>query len=98
MIDGTDEARFEEAKETLHELMRDEELLQLPLLVLLNKNDADGFKSVDYIAERLGLYNIAWKEYIILPVSALMNKGVDTAINWIFSAVQDEAGAKENRV
>lgn len=39
MVDASDEAKFNEAKEELHQLMAKPQLANIPLLVLGNKND-----------------------------------------------------------
>eukprot|EP01094_Clydonella_sp_ATCC50884_P010242 TRINITY_DN19809_c0_g1_i1.p1 TRINITY_DN19809_c0_g1~~TRINITY_DN19809_c0_g1_i1.p1 ORF type:complete len:201 (+),score=61.39 TRINITY_DN19809_c0_g1_i1:34-603(+) len=42
MVDASDRSRFEEAREELHELMKDENLARTPFLILGNKEDITG--------------------------------------------------------
>lgn len=59
VIDGSDEIRFQEVKETLDEVFEEEsDTLQLSVLFLLNKNDKSEFRGVDFVTDRLGLNQI----------------------------------------
>ena len=69
----------------------EEILKELPCLFLLNKNDSQGFKGIDYIEQRLGLQEINCIESVSLPVSALDLNGVDAALQWIYRAVAENA-------
>ncbi|TNV75728.1 hypothetical protein FGO68_gene16299 [Halteria grandinella] len=67
VIDGADDMRLPEVKETLHHVFttqpsHDLESVntttafdQLPVLFLLNKQDSKGFKGVDFVTERTNL-------------------------------------------
>jgi hypothetical protein len=77
-------------KETLDDVFEeDSDVLQLPALFLLNKNDKSEFRGVDFITDRLGLSLINCQESVILPVSAIDLNGLEAAINWIMSAVAE---------
>ena len=92
VVDGSDEMRFSEVKETLDQVFRDEDefaLHQLPVLFLLNKNDKGEFRGVDFISERLQLAQLKCQESVVMPVSALDTTGLEAAVNWVMNAVAD---------
>ena len=54
VIDGADEIRFQEVRETLDDVFSDNsEMEKVPVLFLLNKNDKGEFRGVDFITERI---------------------------------------------
>ena len=55
MIDGADSFRFDEVKNTLDELYssEDSELINKPLLILLNKCDSETFMNEEQICSKL---------------------------------------------
>ena len=91
VIDGADEIRFQEVKETLEDVFTEENdtIGRVPVLFLLNKNDKGEFRGVDFISETLSLNQLPVLESVVLPVSALDKTGLETALNWILTSVKD---------
>ena len=59
VIDGSDEIRFQEVKETLDEVFEEgSDIQQLPVLFMLNKSDKSEFRGVDFISDRFKLGDI----------------------------------------
>jgi GTPase SAR1 family protein len=54
-VDSSDVERFEEAKESLHGMFEDENMMFVPLLVLANKSDIVKCKDLSL---KLGLQNL----------------------------------------
>ena len=81
----TDDGYFSDinAKEILHDMMKEEELKDAVLLVLANKQDLPNCMSIDEISERLGLNKITNRIHGIMGCSALENTGLNEAVNWI---------------
>ena len=73
VIDGSDEIRFKEVKETLDDIFEeDSDIEQLPVMFLLNKMDKGEFRGVDFISDRLQLQDVRCSgESVILPISAV---------------------------
>ena len=58
VIDGADSDRLAEVKSTLDKLYSEQfptELVDLPVLFLINKSDEDGFLGLDSVSEHLGI-------------------------------------------
>lgn len=60
----------------------------------MNKNDLPAFSSVDVISEKMSLYNLKCKDYLMLSCSAMKNEGISSALNWIIEAVTNEKAKK----
>ena len=61
VIDGSDQIRFEEVSETLSKLYNQDnpnELVDLPLLILVNKKDSSEFRGLDAIKQNLYLNEV----------------------------------------
>ena len=72
----------------LNNIMDEPQLQNLTHLILLNKSDLPEFKGVEYIANKLKLYSLKLDEYVMLPISALNEKGVASAMNWIMETIK----------
>jgi signal recognition particle receptor subunit beta len=58
VIDASDHARLQEAREELLEVLEDEVMKGVPCLILANKQDRPGAMGVNELAERLNLREI----------------------------------------
>lgn len=84
IIDSNDHGRFEEVKKELHYLMNHDELKNVKVLILCNKQDLPEAKSVDYISEKIDVRKIKQNWYIH-PCSALYNKDIYEGMEWIYN-------------
>lgn len=48
MVDSSDNVRIDEAKFELHDLLQSRDLRRVPLVVVANKQDADGLFTFEY--------------------------------------------------
>ena len=56
VIDGSDEDRFDEVRQTLDKLYSEtSELVSLPVLFLINKSDHENFVGAESVSQQLGL-------------------------------------------
>ena len=86
VIDAADPARFENSKACLHDLLQKPTLAKIPLLVLANKNDAEGAQDEKAIAQVLDLATIARegdREVSCYSISAKKVVNIDVALNWL---------------
>ena len=82
VIDSTDKDRIDEAKEEVHKLMSEEELIDAPLLIFANKQDSNGCMSVAEITEKLDLHKLKKREWFIQGSSGLTGYGLQEGLNW----------------
>ena len=58
MVDSNDAERIEESRESLHMILQDESMRDVPVLIYANKSDLPNAMTVPQISERLGLANL----------------------------------------
>ena len=82
-MDASDEGRIEECHEILHEIIKDERLLNVPILFLGNKTDLSDCLKGEKIIEKLKLDDINRRIWSYCSCSALKGKGVKHGLNWL---------------
>ena len=61
VVDSADAERLEEARESLHMILQEEAMRDVPVLIYANKMDLPNALSVPQLSERLGLLNLRCK-------------------------------------
>ncbi|KAL3926999.1 MAG: hypothetical protein SGPRY_003031 [Prymnesium sp.] len=79
VVDSADEERLAEARDELQKLMGEEELRDSILLVFANKQDMPDAKSVQEVAEELGLQELQHR------VCASTGDGLTDGLDWLAS-------------
>jgi len=87
VIDPSNKEPMEEAKHKLDFLLQSEELKDAPLLVLVNKKDLRTEMNIDEIKQKLELGNIKDREWKILGICAITEKGLDDGFNWLSKSI-----------
>ena len=88
MVDSADRGRVEEAGVGLNLLLEEEELAEVPVLILANKQDLLTALTVDELAEELNLAALRSRKWAILPCSAKTGEGLQDAMNWLLDIIQ----------
>ena len=70
VMDSSDRARIEEAREDLHRLLTEHELWDSPLLVMANKQDDPRAMTPRGVTEKLQLYSLANRNWDIVDTQA----------------------------
>lgn len=91
VVDSCDTERMDEVKYFLDSILVKDELRDVTVLVLANKQDLPNAQSVAYVAEALQLYKIKNKCNII-GTSAMTGDGLSEALGWISSVVDGTDG------
>lgn len=77
VVDSSDEARIEDARDELHNILSDVELdPKAPLLVLANKQDLPTAMSAANICDKLALNSINGREWYIQGTCASSGDGL----------------------
>ena len=82
VIDSTDKARMNDAKQTLHLIMDDQLVSNCKLLVLANKQDLPDAMSVDDVSRELNLMDIK-QTWSIQGSSAKTGMGLLEGLDWL---------------
>lgn len=83
VVDSTDYARLELAKQELHRICADEALSKAILLVLANKQDLEGSMTAARISEGLKLTELRDREWQIMACSAITGNGLFEGFDWL---------------
>lgn len=85
IVDSNDPERFREVKDEINRLLDEDELWEVPMLVLANKQDLPDAVSVPLIAEKLDLHSIRKRPWYIVPISAIKGEGIYEGLDWLAS-------------
>ena len=83
VIDSVDEEYYEESKSQFHKVLNHQMLKNTLILILANKQDQPGAKTVHKIIEDYELDKIKDHIWHIQPCSALKGEGLETGIKWL---------------
>ena len=83
VIDSSNKSRVEEAKEQLTKLLQEEELNDVPLLVMANKQDISGCLSIEELADKLGLHKITNRLWAIKKIFGLTGDGLSECFDYL---------------
>ena len=87
IIDSNDHGRFSEVKSELHYLMDEDQLKNVKLLILCNKQDLPESKSACYISEKIEINKIK-QDWYIQQCSALFNTGINEGFEWLYTNIE----------
>ena len=90
VVDSNDTDRLETCKEKLRELLKEEKLYGASLLLLLNKQDIEGSKTKEEIAEILDVKQIvSGRRHAHLECcSAVTGDGLLSGMNWLIDDIK----------
>ena len=90
VVDSSDLARMDEAREDLHRMMMEHELWDAPLLVLANKQDLDGAMGAGEIAQSLKLHANKDASWQIMSCSATTGEGLYEGFDWLAHTLRNK--------
>ena len=88
MVDSADTARTAEAHEELQNMLKEEDLKNVPLLVFANKQDLALALTAQEIAEALTLDTIKDRKWSIFACCALTKEGIQEGMEWLVKNLQ----------
>ena len=88
VIDSTDPARFEEAKNALDRALGSRDTFGAPLLVLASKSDSADAHEAAELASNLGLTAVTSRPHKVLAVSSYTGQGIADALSWLVTTAQ----------
>jgi len=96
VVDSTDTKRFSEAKSTLNLLLDNQELKEVPVLLLANKQDLPEAKKETEINE-IFLFDLsgsslkANRQFYIQEISAVNGTGITQGLTWLCNTLKTNA-------
>lgn len=88
VIDSADKERIKNCREELKALLQEEELRNVPLLVLANKQDLPNAMNVDEITKELELSSIKDRPWTIMPTSAVNGTNIKEGFLWMSETIE----------
>jgi ADP-ribosylation factor protein 1 len=88
VVDSQDTVRLGEATEELWRVLIEDELIQIPLLIYLNKIDIHSGLKQDYIIKEMRLNDIRNRQWHLQPCSACTGDGLYEGLDWLIRAVR----------
>ena len=89
VVDGTNESRFNEAREELSWVLKSDEVKGLPLAVLVNKQDKPLAVKPSELIMKLGLDRVKNRRIHIQGTSAVSGLGIVEAMQELSSMIKD---------
>ncbi|GAB4852893.1 hypothetical protein Ancab_017090 [Ancistrocladus abbreviatus] len=83
VVDSNDQERIVEARNELHQMLGENELLDAVLLVFANKQDLPNAMSVPEVAHKLGLHLLHERRWFIQSTSAISGHGLYEGLDWL---------------
>lgn len=83
VVDSSDRARLDEARQHLETVLSADELCNVPLLILANKQDLPNAMSVQEITEKLGLCTLRQRQWYIQGACATTGDGLYEGLDWL---------------
>lgn len=90
VIDSSDKDRIDIAKQELFLLMQEDDLKDVPIAILANKQDLDGALTDIQISEMMGLSDIKNRQWAIFKTIAKTGKGLDDAFKWLTGILKSD--------
>ena len=87
VLDSSDAERFALAKETMHNLLEEEELKDIPVLIFANKADASNC-TITEIAKHMEVDKLRGHEWFIQSSCALTRQGLYEGLDWMSKKLQ----------
>jgi len=83
VVDAADFEKLDAARTELKNLLEKQQLANIPVLVLGNKNDIEGALTVDQLIDILNLKTIANREVSCYSISAKNQVNIDITLQWL---------------
>lgn len=90
VIDSTDKQRIELCKNELVALLSEDELKNVPLLILANKQDLTEAMLVEELTSKLELSSIKDRPWTIMPTSAVNGQNIQESFKWLSETVESK--------
>jgi ADP-ribosylation factor-like protein 3 len=87
VVDSADDMRLKESSDELSELMKEELLMNVPVLVYANKQDIESAVDAEEITSELKLCEINSRQWNIQACSAMTKEGLSEGMEWLIQEI-----------
>jgi ADP-ribosylation factor 1/2 len=89
VVDSNDEMRLDEARKELHTILQNEDMKDVIVLILANKQDLPHAVSATVICDKLQLHTLK-NEWYIQPCTAITSEGLFEGIDWLSRTLSNQ--------
>ena len=83
LVDSNDIDRIDEARDELHNIIMDDELMSIPILILANKQDLEHSLSCTQITDKMGMNTLRTHPWYVQACCATSGEGLYEGIDWL---------------
>ena len=91
VVDGANEARLDEAQRVIEKLYSEQnptELVDLPVLFLINKSDHENWQGLEHVRDYLGISSLHCNSHVeVRAISIKSKEGVEDSANWLYDNI-----------
>ncbi|KAL0543095.1 hypothetical protein IC582_018182 [Cucumis melo] len=91
VVDSNDKERISEARDELHRMLSEHELVDATVLVFANKQDLPNAMTVAEITDKLGLHSLRNRRWYIQATCATSGQGLYEGLDWLSSNISTKA-------
>lgn len=91
VVDSNDKDRISEARDELHRMLSEHELVDATVLVFANKQDLPNAMTVAEITDKLGLHSLRHRRWYIQATCATSGQGLYEGLDWLSSNISNKA-------
>ncbi|XP_038883646.1 ADP-ribosylation factor 2-like [Benincasa hispida] len=91
VVDSNDKERISEARDELHRMLSEHELVDATVLVFANKQDLPNAMTVAEITDKLGLHSLRHRRWYIQATCATSGQGLYEGLDWLSSNISNKA-------
>jgi len=97
VIDSNDRDRISEACDELHDMLKEEQLRNVPILIFANKQDLPNALALNEIKEKLNLSKLdeIQTKWYLQPSVAATNTGLEDGFRWLANALKSKTDYKQ---
>jgi len=88
VVDSADNERISDARDELEKMLSDDQLREVKLLVLANKQDLPTAVSVHQLSKGLGLADLKNREWFIQSTCATSGDGLYEGLDWLANKIK----------
>ncbi|KAG6595012.1 ADP-ribosylation factor 1-like [Cucurbita pepo subsp. pepo] len=90
VVDSNDKDRISEARDELHRMLSEHELVDATVLVFANKQDLPNAMTVAEITDKLGLHSLRHRRWYIQATCATSGQGLYEGLDWLSSNISNK--------
>ena len=98
VVDSSDRTRFQESREELQSILRDDRMRDVAVLVFSNKADLPGSCSTAEVTDKLGMREMRQRDWFIQSTCAVTGEGIVDGLEWLVNVMKKKPRNLSNQI